>query len=246
MTKLVNILKKPLAAAGLLSVALASGVASADFNPKFYVGAGVDYNYYGKKDFALGGSSNFSQKVNGMGVVVPVLGVKFNEHFGIEAGYSFNKKYKGSFTGDVQLNGANIFANNITASYNAKIRNAYLDLVGFMPVADQVELIGGVGIGKLTVKSGDMQFSNVPAGATARATLKIKNKMGFRAKVGAIYNVTNNIGLRLLASYQSINNKINSEFDLNNGAGVRTQGTTSNGKFMKSMTSIGLSATYTF
>jgi len=210
MTKLVNILKKPVAVAGLLSVALASGVASADFNPKFYVGAGVDYAKYGLHDnAALLKAAGVKIKDKGMGLVAPILGVKFNENFGLEAGYSFNKK--------ISVEGVEIF----------KVRNAYLDLMGYMPVADQIELIGGVGIGRLMAKKGTA-LKNVE-------DLKVKNSFGWRLKAGAQYNFNNNIGIRALVGYQSAGTRLKDS----------DSGDTSE-KIIKSMASIGLAATYTF
>jgi opacity protein-like surface antigen len=214
MKKLVNFLKKPVIAAGVFGLAVAaSGVASADYldNIKFYVGAGLDYAKYGVnkdvKDTAK--AVGVSIKDKGLGILVPILGVKFHENFGIEAGYSFNKKISVNFPKE---------------SLSIKVRNAYVDLMGFMPVVDQVELIGGIGLGKVMLKKGqnfDRAFSS---------DTKIKNKFGFRVKAGAQYNFTNNFGARALVTYQTAGSKLE-DVDV---------------KFVKNMKSVGLAALYTF
>jgi opacity protein-like surface antigen len=212
MKKLVNFLKKPVIAAGVFGLAVASsGVASADYfdNVKFYVGAGLDYAKYGinKNIKNIANQVGGSIKDKGMGVLVPILGVKFHENFGIEAGYSFNRKISLNFP---------------QQTVSVKVRNAYLDFMGFMPVADQCELIGGLGIGKLMAKKGqnfDNNFNNA----------KIKNKFGIRAKLGAQYNFNSNIGARALVTYQTAGSKIDG----------------SNVKVVKNIKSIGLAAVYT-
>lgn len=228
MTKLVNILKKPLAVAGLLSIALASGVASADFNPKFYVGAGVDYAKYSvpvsKYTVKVGPLSGEAKvKHGGFGLVVPVIGMKFNENFGLEAGYSLNKKVTIKYNGILGDSTEEI----------CKVRNAYLDFMGYMPVTEQVDLIGGIGIGRFMAKKG--KDINLPDG------VKFKNQFGVRVKAGAQYNFNNNIGIRGLVSYQSGGAKLTG----NQGSLWPLLGKTEN-RIIKGMATFGLAATYTF
>ena len=63
--------------------------------------------------------------------------------------------------------------------------------------------------------------------------IEIKNKFGWRAKMGTQYNCTNNIAFRALLTYQRSGNKL--KFDNNEEY-----------KFIKDMKSIGLSTIYTF
>ena len=139
MRKLVNVFNKSALAAGLLGLAV-SGVASADM--KFYAGAGLDYAKFGVNKDAI--ESGETVKSKGMGLLIPIFGVKIHENFGLEAGYSFNKKIK--INGTVAANGP------YPEEY--KVKNFYLDAMGFMPVMDQVELLGGLGIGKVMLKAG--------------------------------------------------------------------------------------------
>ncbi len=232
MKKLVNLLKKPVVAAGVFGLVVASGTASANFGDfKFYAGAGVDYSNYKKSSSDLG-----TLKANGVGVVVPVLGIKFHENFGLEAGYSFGKKLK--YTQN------NIEGSNINGNWNVKVRNVYLDLMGFVPVADQFELIGGIGLGRLMFKGDNINFTNVPAGANISSSVNYKNKTSWRVKLGAQYNFTNNFGVRALATYQNVTSKANVNINANNGAVHYSESST--GKIVKNDKTIGLAAVYTF
>lgn len=220
MTKLVNVLRKPVVAAAVLGFAITSGVASADFNPKFYVGAGVDYAKYSiNKTEGEVLSAGETVKSKGMGLLVPVLGVKFHDNFGVEFGYSFNRKIK--------INGTTTASVKYPEEY--KVRNGYVDLMGYLPVMDQFDLIGGVGIGRLMVKKGQNVDGNNGSG-----TIDVKNKFGWRVKAGAQYNITSNVGVRALVTYQ------------NTGTKLKNNSTNKDYKFVKNLTSFGLAATYTF
>lgn len=199
-----SLLTKSILAAGIFG-AVSANAAMGDM--KFYAGAGLDYNMY-----SYGDAKNGYDKVkgNGMGFLVPTVGVKFHDNFGVEAGYSFNKKIKGIKSG----------SNDETL----KVKNMYLDLVGFMPAADQIELIGGLGIGRLTAKKGD----------NIAAKFEIKNKFSWRAKIGAQYNFNTNVAARLTATYQQVGNKI------------KDTAANTEQKLIKNIKTIGLGVFYTF
>lgn len=167
-----SLLTKSIIAAGIFSSVTAANAGSLG-DLKFYAGTGVDYNMYSVDSEV---TNLFNVKSKGIGFTAPVLGIKFHENFGLEAGYSFNKKV--TFTSKAD---ANIKA-------NVKVRNMYLDLVGFMPVADQFDLLGGLGVGRLSGKS--------DVGLTSKKT-------SWRAKIGAQYNVVTNLALRAVFSYQN-------------------------------------------
>ena len=197
-------LTKAALAATVFGLAVFSGAANAHVDFKFYAGAGVDYSKYKVNKDKV--DSSVKVKDKGFGFLVPVLGVKVHENFGLEAGYSFNKK---------------ITIKELTqATTTFKVSNLYLDAIGFLPVAGEFDVIGGLGVGKLITKKGD----NVSS---------VNNKIGWRAKLGAQYNFHSNIAVRALLSYQSANSKFktnaNKEF-----------------KLVKNLQSIGLSVVYTF
>lgn len=200
--------------AGVLSLTLVSGNAYAHCKGlKFYAGATADYNSYKvSKEFKdyTETLANSKIKFNGVGATIPVLGVKINRHMGVEAAYSMHKKLK-------------VTSNNPDAVF--KVSNMYMDVIGFMPVAKHVELIGGVGIGKLiTVKSEGM--GNIT---------DIRNSFSYRAKAGVSYNCFKNIGIRGLITYQNVGNKLQS-----------TTAALNDSKFIKNMVSFSVGLTYKF
>lgn len=166
-----SLLTKSIIAAGVVGSLTAANAGSLG-DLKVYAGAGVDYNMY-SFDSVLTDLNTVKSK--GIGFTAPILGIKFHENFGLEAGYSFNKKITSTLKA----------APNTKAK--VKVRNMYLDLVGFMPVADQFDLLGGLGLGRLSTKN--------DAG-------KSDKKVSWRAKVGAQYNVVTNLALRAVFSYQ--------------------------------------------
>ncbi len=188
-----KLLIKPKLVAIIFSLIL--GVATANANTsdlKFYAGTGLDYIRY----------SINNTSVNGFGIWAPVLGIKFCDNFGVEGGYSFNNKRR---------------QNRLL-----KVNNAYLDIVGFIPIADQIDLIAGLGMGRLMVKKGTDTPNEV----------EIKNKFNCRTKLGMQYNINNNIGLKALFSYQNVQNEIKDH--------------TEKYKFIKKMKSLGLYIIWTF
>ena len=224
MKKLVNLFKKPVVAAGVFGLMVA-GNASANVDClKFYAGAGVDYNNYGRGDVVKDFKTH---KTNGMGLAVPVLGMKFHENFGVEFGYSFNKKFK--FQEDKKANN-NTFGLN--TNFDVKVKNAYIDLIGFMPLSEQFDLIGGIGLGHLRAKATSGSSTASVPGTTGNVQIVTKSKSSWRVKLGAQYNITSNFAVRALLSYQNVGNKLK----------VADQ----ERKFIKNMKSLGLSAIWIF
>lgn len=177
-----SFLTKSIIAAGVVS-SLTAANASGLGDLKFYAGAGLDYNMY---SFDSDAKAEYDElKSSGFGFAVPVLGVKFHENFGIEAGYSFNKKIK--YTAKAVAAHGVVPAQAAFAS-SVRVRNMYLDLVGFMPIAEQFDLLGGLGIGRISAKD--------------RADGSSDSKTSWRAKIGAQYNVISNMAIRAIFSYQ--------------------------------------------
>lgn len=202
-----KILLKSIASVAVFSLTAGTSFADASVNDlKFYAGAGLDYAKHSVDKSKLDSKQKLKNK--GMGLLIPILGVKFHENFAVEAGYSFNKKISIKQTGEPNT--------------SFKVRNAYLDLVGLMPIANQFDLIGGLGVGRLMAKNG----------ANVSSTVEVKNKFGWRAKFGAQYNCTDNVAFRALVAYQRSGSKLK----------FKDQEM----KFIKNMKSIGLSAIYTF
>ena len=216
-----SILTKSFLAAGFLGLALVSSAASANSfsHCRFYVGAGADYNLYnlGVLPETVLLAPGISLKADGAGFL-PLIGVKFHQHFGIEGGYSWNKKITFSHPALVD-----------ESSY--KVKNMYVDLIGFIPVHKHVEVLGGLGFSKLNVKQ-DVVTLGVK---------EIDNKFNWRAKVGVNYHVHKNLGIRAVDTYQEVCNKVKTNNLTIAGAAI-FNGT----KFIKNLKSIGVALTYNF
>lgn len=189
------IAKKMLLASSLVGLTIATcgsvyaSVAEIVEGARFYVGAGVGYNRYGihgnfKK--AVENNQQGSVKITSADLLMPVLGVKFKDNFGLEFGYAFHKKLKAT--------GGN--------SGNLKINNGFLDIIGYMPIgSSSFDLIGGVGLGLMSMRSNDTGIKNATGGNY--------NKFGFRAKIGGQYNFDDHFGVRALLGYQQVGHKDN-------------------------------------
>lgn len=221
-----HILTKASLTAGILGLILASNSASANMsNCQLYVGAGADYNYY---DFGLYPTGviaiepNSELKSNGIGLL-PIAGLKFHRHFGVEAGYSFNKKIK-------------VILNDHTpqrefAAY--KVKNMYMDFMGFVPIRHNVQILGGIGIGNLNVK---------PDLNGAYGVTEVHNKFNWRAKVGVNYNINKRFGIRAVATYQEVGNRVREAKFVDDFTESATRGT----KLIRDLTSVGIALTYNF
>ena len=198
-----NLLTKLILVASVFGLTITTAVANID-DLKFYAGAGVDYTKYGIDKTTF---KKAKVQTTGIGLLAPILGIKVCDNIGLEAGYSFNKSIKVS---------------DKRKQRTFKINNVYLDLMGFIPIIEQADAILGIGISKLMVKKGKNISSE----------MEIKNKLNWRAKLGAQYNITGNFAVRALLSYQNIGNKL--------------KGADQERKFIKNMKSLGLSAIWTF
>lgn len=156
---------------------------------RLYVGAGVGYNRYGihgnfKK--AVENSQQGSVKIKSADLLVPVLGVKFKDNFGLEFGYALHRRLK--------VTGGN--------SGNLKINNGFIDIMGYMPVgSSSFDVIGGLGLGLMSMKSNDAGVKNATGGNY--------NKFGFRAKLGGQYSFDDHFGIRAIIGYQQVGHKDN-------------------------------------
>lgn len=225
MTK--SFLTKTSIAAGILSLSMINNTANA-INFKFYAGAGMDYTKYDfSKEFRKGWNGKFTA---GRASLAPILGVKFNENFGLEAGFDSPTK--------MNYEGGN------EKSRVAKINSMHLDLVGYMPLPEsKFNLIAGLGIGKVNLKLSEQWKDFTDDDSFTRTQIEAKNKLAYRIKIGAEYSITDNFAVRGLLTYQILNNKLDyKDTDTFFGA-LRNQ---SSHKLLKNSKSIGLSAIYSF
>ncbi len=180
--------KRNLLTASLVGlVAAVSSNANAADAVRYYAGVGVGYNKYSlSNDFKskIESSTNKgSVKKKSADMLIPILGVKFHENYGAEFGYAFHNKLK--FDG--------------VKSGSLRIRNSFVDVMGYMPVASQVELLGGLGVGRASLKE---KSSLVAMGGGSSYS-----KFGLRAKIGAQYAFDSNWNVRGLVGYQRVGDK---------------------------------------
>jgi len=182
-----------------MSVAmLASSTAfGLDIDPKFYVGAEAQYN-------KLKASNNSAFLQNGKSMITKdklpggslQLGARLTENFGAELGYAVFK---------------NSVSNLATANSNikTKLNNPYIDALGYLPVLNNVNLIGSLGFGRLSTKM-EIKNNGVVTPLTQAQKDAAKSKVGARFGVGAEYLLDANLGARAMVRYQKGNKAVKS------------------------------------
>jgi len=160
----MKLVKGVLVAGAVLAANGVSADMMSDINPI----VGVDYYQAwmkGKNSFA----NSFPKSYPSATVYA---GAKFLENFGAELGYNISARKKHDLT---------------------KVRRSggYLDLVGYLPVMESVDLTASIGYGWIKTK---IEPSSV---------FHAKNKGVFRLGVGANYMVTDMIGLRGKVSWEN-------------------------------------------
>jgi len=209
-------MKTKLITAALSATLLVSGTALAlDMDPKFYVGGEVQGHQYksakqikdkngnvilDSKDF---NNKSFLKKSGSSGSLF--FGSKLTENFGLEAGYTGFSKNKHTLEGTIG-------ANKHSLKLETKNQNLYLDALGYLPVADNVDLIGSAGIGRLTSKvTANDTITPVAGGAnTVVKTTGKSHKAGVRVGLGAQYKFNANMGARLMVRHQKGNQLVKS------------------------------------
>jgi hypothetical protein len=149
---------------------------------KFYTGAGLDYSKYGICKNNLAATYNLHRQ--GTGILMPLFGMKFHDHIGLESAYSFNRK--------ITLN----HANESEESY--KVRNFYIDTVFFIPIIEQFDITIGGGLGRLILQKGQ-----------GVDDADIKNKFNWRVKLGVKHDVSENFSVYTAVNYQKAKNNLN-------------------------------------
>ena len=171
----------------VLAAALgASSVASA-IDMKWYVGGELAYNKLShskdNKDLADAAAVKLKNSTPSASLIA---GVRLNEYVGVEAGYTFMKKIKMKEQSAATVAGT-------PAQYDMKVRNIHLDVNGFYPVCNDIDVIGTVGLGKLQAKT-----------ATQKAS-----KIGYRLGAGAQYKFNESVAVRAMVRYQQAGGKSN-------------------------------------
>lgn len=206
-------LAKSLVVAGAV---LAAGSASAGMMGDISPYIGIDYQQSWMK-----GNGDwrkvFPDNYKGASLYV---GTKFHEYFGLELGYDWSAREKENLN---LAAGSTLFGNTLTAAATgtAKVRRTggHLDLVGFLPVADNFELTASLGYGWIQPKV-EMTINNPAANVnnSALASVSGKGKSVFRVGVGGSYMLTDMVGLRARLGWESTSSlRLKGNTDFTNG-----------------------------
>ena len=138
---------------------------------------GLDYVYsMSDIDIKINGIDVLEENLNAFAVS---LGLKFNRYVGLETFYQQSEEGEKTILGVVKT--------------EDKYKAYGLDLVGYLPVTPQFDLLGAVGIGsydvEVTVNNQGQEVSGSDDG------------FGWRIGVGGQFNITNNWGIRVMARY---------------------------------------------
>lgn len=166
----------------LVSGLVFSAAASAEMAP--YVGAEVQLNNpkFNKDMTTNQGSIEAKKGRLGLGVYG---GVKATENFGVEVGASFAKKATKKSARNT----------DVTVKHN----NIYVDAVGYMPVNEEVEVLGKVGLGRMKAKV------TVANETVTNADKVNKAKVGVRLGAGVQYKLDDNLAARVMLTHQKGN-----------------------------------------
>lgn len=127
--------------------------------------------------------------------LVPNIGVRIGEYFGAELGYlRSTEESKG-------LSGADFLAGT-SGKTETRLTGWNLDLNGYIPVTEQLEAIGSVGVGRYeadydysgNIIAGGLNFGGVNLSDTDKDT-------ALRVGAGLQYNVSENVSLRGMVRY---------------------------------------------
>lgn len=171
----------------------ASGLASAARfdDTRFYIGG--EASVYNKTSYNKGNTpdlNNFKTSNAASELVITqnkpginiFVGGRFNEYIGGELGFGLIATVRGT----AQLN----------REATNKINNIFLDMLAYMPVATNADLIGSIGVGAI------QSHSNVQGATFQDKSALDKAKTGYRLGGGAQYYMTNNWSTRVMVRYQ--------------------------------------------
>lgn len=148
-------MKKTLLLAGAVCLV---GISQAQAMIKADPYIGLDY-VYSDMDMNHGRDHNIENKFNSLSINA---GAKLHENFGLEAYYQQSDSEK-------------------KHGHKSRFYSYGVDAMGYLPVADKVDLIGSVGIGQYEFRSGGDE-----------------NDLGYRIGVGAQYSFNNNWAARAM------------------------------------------------
>ncbi|HXH54600.1 MAG TPA: outer membrane beta-barrel protein [Gammaproteobacteria bacterium] len=137
------------------------------------------------------------------------VGTRFHENFGVELGYDWSTRRTKDYllpAGSSFFDGRVTSPNGLRGSTKIRRTGGYLDLLGTLPVAECVELLGSLGFGWVQSKI-VTSFNAETAGATstrsAISSVSGKGRGVFRLGFGGIFMVTESVGVRAKINWAS-------------------------------------------
>lgn len=185
----------------ILGAMTAAGSANADLWGDFCPVLGADYYQVwmkAKNDWA----SVFPKSYPGGTVYV---GTKFHDCFGVELGYDWSsQKTKGFALGSTFL-GTAVPTGGLTGQVKVRRTGGHLDLVGYLPVCECLDLTGSIGFGWVQPKISITLNQNAGNSTMGSALVSVSGKSRgvFRVGVGVNYMVTDMVGLRAKLGWES-------------------------------------------
>jgi len=194
-----------------------------DFIPSLYAGIEAQYNHYSAEK-QLTKSGQVISRINNQPLLTSnssaaevFAGTNLHENFGIEVGYG---RFKNSKTQDIIPYNPTIGIYNLqgqtTSVYTTHHYNWHLDLIGHYPVAVGIDLLGDIGIGRLSSKIKVLSQASAATTALVGGSLSVINisnnnysivktaKPGIRLGLGAQYKF-GSFGARFMVRYQKGN-----------------------------------------
>lgn len=183
-----------IAAVAILSTVPAGAAESKTYSWAPYVG--VDYqrmsfNYNNNYDvgggLALDGETVLDDSLNGLNLHI---GARPYENLGFELGYFRTENADKDITAGETVGPGTVALTNFTT--HTRVQGVTLDAMGYLPVTQQVELIGTAGLLWNQAKAEFAGYGN-----------EKKSEIDWRIGAGAQVNVVNNVNLRGLVRYQT-------------------------------------------
>lgn len=181
-----------------------SAVAADDMNIRPYIG--MEYNYISASiknvstDLDANSTNDFSGKLNADNyhAIVPNIGARIGNHFGLELGYLHTTEESESLTGTDFLAGT-------TGKTDTRITGFHIDANGYYPVADKLEAIGSVGVGRYKAKT--TLTGTIVAGGLALGSGSAsddESDTALRLGAGLQYALTDHVNLRGMVRYVNV------------------------------------------
>ncbi len=138
-----------------------------------------------------------------------IAGLKINPHFGLELGYlrSMERHKKSTIYYPEQLFGNTITDGYVRGTSSTRIDGYSVNLLGFFPVRENIQLLGSVGIARLRIKLCYMPLAIQSATFGPDLVQEftkdfLKSKYIPQVKMGVQYMLTQTVGLKALAGWE--------------------------------------------